>query len=373
MRDAAGWPSTLGLLIWPQDTLLAALPGGANVFELAVEIAKGVPGPDNKIRSSVWGLQVSREELMIRGSLLPCRVSPAGVITETGCDEYRPTSFSKVLTVEKYSDAFPLMDATTESRSETSRFTMGILALPVFLEKTKYRNPTSGADTAFQLGCNTYKGFFGHLQQEHIPVKRFNNHMGVYAQGRARWIDPGFYRVRERLIDGAAIKQDDVLVVDVGGSFGHDLLYFRRKWPDIPGRLVLQDLPEVLSAVKDLHPSIEITAHNFFTEQPVKAARAYYLHSVLQDWPDDLCSTILANLVAAMKPGYSKLLVNENVIPDTGAYWETTSLDLIMMQLGSGERTERHWRSLLESAGLRIVGIWAAHRSVESLIECELA
>jgi hypothetical protein len=42
-----------------------------------------------------------------------------------------------------------------------------------------------------------------------------------------------------------------------------------------------------------------------------------------------------------MEPGYSKLLVNENVIPDTGAYWETTSLDLIMMEIESGERTER--------------------------------
>lgn len=297
-------------------------------------------------------------------SRLMKHLAAMGVITETGCDEYCPTSFSKVLTVEKYSDAFPLM---------TSRFTMGILALPTFLEKTKYRNPTSATDTAFQLGYNTDKGFFGHLQQEPITAKRFNNHMGVYAQGRARWMDPGFYPVRERLIDGAAIKQDDVLLVDVGGSFGHDLLDFRRKWPHIPGRLVLQDLPEVISAVKDLHPSIEITAHDFFTEQPVKAARAYYLHSVLHDWPNDLCSKILANLVAAMKPGYSKLLVNENVIPNTGAYWETTSLDLIMMQLGSGQRTERHWHSLLESAGLRIVRIWTAHRDVESLIECELA
>lgn len=97
------------------------------------------------------------------------------------------------------------------------------------------------------------------------------------------------------------------------------------------------------------------------------------MHSVLHDWPDNLGRKILDNLVAAMKPGYSKLLVNENVIPDTGAYWETTSLDIIMMQIGSGERTERQWRALLESAGLKVVNIWTAQRGVESLIECELA
>jgi hypothetical protein len=97
------------------------------------------------------------------------------------------------------------------------------------------------------------------------------------------------------------------------------------------------------------------------------------MHSVLHDWPDNLCHKILANITAAMKPGYSKLLINENVIPDTGAYWETTSLDLIMMEIGSGERTERQWQTLLESAGLNVVKIWTAQRGVESLIECELA
>lgn len=104
-------------------------------------------------------------------------------------------------------------------------------------------------------------------------------------------------------------------------------------------------------------------------------ARAYYMHSVLHDWPDDMCGKILANLTPALRRGYSKVLINENVIPDTGAYWETTSLDLIMMAIGSGERTERHWHALLESAGLRIVKIWTARaqKGVESLIECELA
>lgn len=95
------------------------------------------------------------------------------------------------------------------------------------------------------------------------------------------------------------------------------------------------------------------------------------MHSVLHDWPDEVCKKILANLVAAMKPGYSKLLINENVIPNTGAYWETTSLDLIMMFICSGERTEKQWHALLESSGLKITKIWTAQRGVESLIECE--
>lgn len=98
------------------------------------------------------------------------------------------------------------------------------------------------------------------------------------------------------------------------------------------------------------------------------------MHSILHDWPDDKCKDILKNLAQAMKPGYSKILINENVIPDVDADWQTTSLDLIMMSLfASQERTTRQWQSLVESAGLKIVNIFTAEKGVESLIECELA
>lgn len=98
------------------------------------------------------------------------------------------------------------------------------------------------------------------------------------------------------------------------------------------------------------------------------------MHSVLHDWPDKKCDEILARMTAAMKPGYSKLLVNENCIPDTGADWQTTGLDIMMLTLvSSRERTRVEWQSLLEKAGLRIVDIYGGGNGVESLIECELA
>ncbi|KAJ5513696.1 Winged helix-turn-helix transcription repressor DNA-binding [Penicillium fimorum] len=341
---------------WSETTSYAAL-------ETAVDINLfSALGTDDKPKTVAELAKTTSVDPILLGRLMK-HLAAMGTITETGYNEYCPTGFSKVLTVERYSDAFPLM---------TRRFAKGIMALPAFLKKNNYQNPTSPTDTAFQMGYETDVGFFGHVQQEPITAKQFNNHMSVYAQGRVRWMDPGFYPVQEQLIDGVTLGEDDVLLVDVGGSFGHDLSDFRQKWPGAPGRLVLQDLPEVVASVKDLHPSIEVTSHDFFTKQPVKGARAYYMHSVLHDWPDELCRKILANTMAAMRPGYSKLLVNENVIPDTGAYWETTSLDLIMMEIGSGERTERQWHTLLKSVGLKIIKIWTAQRGVESLIECEL-
>lgn len=76
-----------------------------------------------------------------------------------------------------------------------------------------------------------------------------------------------------------------------------------------------------------------------------------------------------------MSPGYSKLLIDENVIPGQQAHWETTALDIMMLTLfSSKERTEAQWEDLIQrQAGLRIVKIWNGGPRVESLIECEMA
>lgn len=98
------------------------------------------------------------------------------------------------------------------------------------------------------------------------------------------------------------------------------------------------------------------------------------MHSVLHDWPDEVCLKILGNITAAMKPGYSKLLINENVITDTDAQWEQTALDIMMLTLlSSRERTRGNWEDLLQKAGLKISNVWTVAKGAESLIECELA
>lgn len=99
-------------------------------------------------------------------------------------------------------------------------------------------------------------------------------------------------------------------------------------------------------------------------------ARAYYMHSVLHDWQDEQCREILRNLRDAMERGYSKILINENVVPEAGAAWQITSLDwTVMATVASAERTEAQWRQLIESVGLHVEGIWVKDPACESLIE----
>ena len=74
-----------------------------------------------------------------------------------------------------------------------------------------------------------------------------------------------------------------------------------------------------------------------------------------------------------MKKGYSKLLINEIVIPDRNAHWLSTAIDMVMMvNFSAKERTEKNWHSLLGSAGFRILKIWTFEPGTESLIEAEM-
>jgi hypothetical protein len=75
-----------------------------------------------------------------------------------------------------------------------------------------------------------------------------------------------------------------------------------------------------------------------------------------------------------MKKGYSKVLVNDFVVPNQGAAWPQTALDWeLMASLGARHRTEAEHKKLYEGAGLAITGIWRHPHSLDSLIELELA
>lgn len=80
---------------------------------------------------------------------------------------------------------------------------------------------------------------------------------------------------------------------------------------------------------------------------------------ILHDWSDDLCVKLLQNVAAGMKSGYSTLVVEDFIVPATGAALLPAMWDMEMMSLLSAmERTERQWRTLFEKAGLEIEGFY---------------
>ncbi|KAF1961837.1 O-methyltransferase [Byssothecium circinans] len=287
-------------------------------------------------------------------------------VRETGPDTFAPTASSNAFTEEAYEDTILfLID-----------FHQNVLqATPAFFKEHGFKSPTSDVDGIFQCTFNC-KGahMFEHFQKSApLQGKRFASMMGMWSQGRPRWFAEEYYPVKERLISGAETGGDTFLV-DVGGGTGHDVEGLGQAFGgDISGKLVLQDRPEIVDMAQ-VDSSVVKQPHDFLTEQPVKGARAYFLHSIIQDWSDEINTQILKSIVPAMKKGYSKILINDYVVPNQGAKWPQTALDWqLMASLGARHRTEADHKKLYEGAGLKIVGIWSHPHSVDSLIELELA
>ncbi|KAL8922585.1 MAG: hypothetical protein Q9208_005089 [Pyrenodesmia sp. 3 TL-2023] len=243
-------------------------------------------------------------------------------------------------------------------------------ALPSFLEKTEYRNPSDVANCPFQPGHNTPDSLFEWFPKHPTAHNAFMLWMTGQREGRDRWLD--FFPFPERVVDGFQGGPEAVMLVDIGGGIGHEIQAIKQYYPSLPGRLILQDTPETLKQALAVD-SMETMAYDFFTEQTVKGARTYYLRNILHDWPLAQSISILKNVAAAMTPGYSKLLLNELVIPDKGADIVGAQIDFTMMcALGSEERSEGQWRQMLDEAGLKIVKVWTKAQEAESIIEVDL-
>ena len=91
--------------------------------------------------------------------------------------------------------------------------------------------------------------------------------MAVQASGKTLWADEGAYPVKDRLGDA---EEDEVLVVDLGGGSGHDLLGFKARHPNLKGRLVLEELPYMINQLAGKVDGIELVEHDFNTPQPIK-------------------------------------------------------------------------------------------------------
>lgn len=211
---------------------------------------------------------------------------------------------------------------------------------------------------------------FSYLAANPSLYHDFSKWMGMMSRlSQTNWYD--IYPVRERLLVDAC--GDSPLLVDVGGSHGHDIAKFRSQFPDAPGQLILQDLPNVLDGITDLDAAIRRMPHDFFTPQPVIGARAYFFRQVFHDFSDSDCRRILQNLRPAMKKGYSRLLINDQVIPERDAPYVPVMLDITMMNLlAAKDRSKTQWNELLESEGYVVVSFWSSANGAEGFVEASL-
>ena len=246
--------------------------------------------------------------------------------------------------------------------------------LPYFFKEHGNVNPIDKDNSAFMHSYKTKMHYFQWIAQPGMEERHeaFGKHMSFKDMGK-KWYDPSNTDV-QKIFDHPT-DPTAVLMVDVGGNIGHDLIGFHEQYPQLPGRLILQDLPAQIAQIDPatLPHTIQPMGHDFFIPQPIVGAKAYYLHMVLHDWPNKECVKILDNIKPAMKVGYSKILLNEIIIPDKGANWFGTSVDMLMMMVHAAqERTESDWRSLVQKSGMKITKIWDCGGAPQKILEVEL-
>ena len=98
-----------------------------------------------------------------------------------------------------------------------------------------------------------------------------NVYMSNFNEGHRVWSD--LYPVEDRLGKGADTDANAVMMVDVGGGLGHQAAGLRKKFPQLPGRFVVQDL-NALPPDSDRVAGVEYEVHDFMKEQPIKGMSA---------------------------------------------------------------------------------------------------
>ena len=142
--------------------------------------------------------------------------------------------------------------------------------LPEFLRETGHEEPSDGRNCAFNTAFRTNEPFFDFLTKNPKFLETFNNYMTSQRQGRQSWLE--FFPLERELVTGFSGEDSTVMFVDVGGGYGHEVQEIKKRYPDLPGRMILQDLPETISQITAA-PNTEAMAYNFFTPQLIRGER----------------------------------------------------------------------------------------------------
>lgn len=139
---------------------------------------------------------------------------------------------------------------------------------PEYFRERGWQTPLESNKGLFQYIENTEESIWTVMTRHPVQVEDFQLHMMGRRAERLPWIE--WFPVQERIIDGFEDQDGDVLIVDVAGGRGHDLKDFRDKFPQAPGRLILEETLPVLEDMPPI-PGIECQPFDLFEPQPVKS------------------------------------------------------------------------------------------------------
>jgi hypothetical protein len=259
---------------------------------------------------------------------------------------------------------------------------------PGFLALNEQLKDPSDELTPFQRGVNTTDEYYTWLETHPLEKDAFHYYIQAHTKDLPSWLD---------VVDFAAEFADDVtdedsVFVDVGGGIGHECKALKERYPDLNGRIILQDKPDVVENALTVD-GMEVMGHDYLIEQPVKSAsfllhfhsrnvpllteldaRVYFLRQILHNNEDETCVQIMQSILPALGPN-SCIVISEKVLPDDKPAADapgveySSGLSLAMYAVFKAlERRRAHWYKLLDSAGLEIKEIRKVTHFDDSLI-----
>ena len=136
--------------------------------------------------------------------------------------------------------------------------------MPEFLSETKYRNPTDILHSPFQKAHSTDLTPFPWMRENPKILNNFNVWMAAWREGQNNFLD--VFSLTEFVLNSDPATP---LFVDIGGGIGHQCLALRKRLPNVPGRVIFQDLLPVIAQAIQVE-GVEPMVHDFMSEQPIK-------------------------------------------------------------------------------------------------------
>jgi len=138
--------------------------------------------------------------------------------------------------------------------------------VPAFLAENKYQDITDNTKTVLQKVHKTDLPAFTWYQQQE-SFKYFQQYLMISREGQPDWLSS--FPMKQEIRSWSNAGPEKVLFVDIGGGFGHQCIGLRAKYPELPGRVILQDIPQTLEHVQP-SPGVEVMAQDFWQPQAIK-------------------------------------------------------------------------------------------------------
>ena len=219
----------------------------------------------------------------------------------------------------------------------------------------------AGQKTAFQVGQCTTKTYYDWLESHPEQHAAFYGYMAAMHVVASKWTD--VVNFDEEIACDA--QTNEPVFVDVGGGDGSQCIEVQMVHK-LGGKTILQDRANVIEkAFKAREAGVETMVHDFFTEQPVRGARAYFIQFVLLNWDNDDCVRLLASQASAMSSKSVLMIVDyvqghrwerEGAPLEPDLYTPAVALSARACHDAKG-RSRADYRELLERAGLELKDI----------------